>query len=118
MYNLSRSRCSALQHGSTQQAFVNSPHHSPVQELRPPWICVPRGPKVVPFWGSYIESYKLTPKRNYFGASGRVWSSVLGALGFGSRIRELFSVVREFPKIRAPYFGVLIIRILPFRVLY
>ena len=33
-------------------------------------ICIPRGPKVVPFWGSYIESYKVTPKRNYFGASG------------------------------------------------
>ena len=26
-------------------------------------ICrLPRGPKVVPFWGSYIESYKVTPK--------------------------------------------------------
>ena len=30
----------------------------------------PRGPKVVPFGGSYIKSYKVTPKRNYFGASG------------------------------------------------
>ena len=29
-----------------------------------------QSPKVVPFWGSYIESYKGTPKRNYFGASG------------------------------------------------
>ena len=26
------------------------------------------GPKVVPFWGSYLEFYKVIPKRNYFGA--------------------------------------------------
>ena len=31
---------------------------------------LPRGPEVVPFWGSYIESYKVIPKRNYYGASG------------------------------------------------
>ena len=31
---------------------------------------VPTGPKVVPFWGSYIEFYKVLPKRNYFGAYG------------------------------------------------
>ena len=24
----------------------------------------------VPFWGSYIESYRAIPKRNYYGASG------------------------------------------------
>ena len=29
--------------------------------------CIPRGPKVVPFWGFYIESYKVTPKRNPLG---------------------------------------------------
>ena len=28
---------------------------------------LPRGPIVVPFWGSYIESYKVIPKRNYLG---------------------------------------------------
>ena len=28
------------------------------------------GPKVVPFWGSYLEFYKVIPKRNYFGAYG------------------------------------------------
>ena len=33
-------------------------------------INLPRDPKVVPFWGSYIESYKVTPKRSYFAASG------------------------------------------------
>ena len=33
-------------------------------------VGIPRGPIVVPFWGSHIESYKVTPKRNYFGASG------------------------------------------------
>ena len=31
---------------------------------------VPIGPKVVPFWGSYLEFYKVIPKRNYFGAYG------------------------------------------------
>ena len=31
---------------------------------------LPRGSKVVPFWGSYIESYKVLPKRNYYGAYG------------------------------------------------
>ena len=31
---------------------------------------LPKGPKVVPFWGSYLESYKVLPKRNYYGASG------------------------------------------------
>ena len=28
------------------------------------------GPKVVPFWGSYLEFYSVIPKRNYFGALG------------------------------------------------
>ena len=31
----------------------------------------PRGSIVVPFWGSYLESYKVTPKRNYYAASGK-----------------------------------------------
>ena len=31
---------------------------------------VPIGPIVVPFWGSYVESYKVIPKRNYYGAYG------------------------------------------------
>ena len=31
---------------------------------------VPVGPKVVPFRGSYIESYKVILKRNYYGAYG------------------------------------------------
>ena len=31
---------------------------------------LPIGPKVVPFWGSYLEFYKGIPKRNYFGAYG------------------------------------------------
>ena len=33
-------------------------------------LFIPRGPKVVPFWGSYLEFYKVIPKRNYFGAYG------------------------------------------------
>ena len=28
------------------------------------------GPKVVPFWGSYLELYMVIPKSNYFGAYG------------------------------------------------
>ena len=35
-------------------------------------MVLPRGPKVVPFWASYIESYKVIPKRSYFGASGYI----------------------------------------------
>ena len=31
---------------------------------------LPRGPIVVPFGGSYIEFYKVIPKRNDFGAYG------------------------------------------------
>ena len=28
----------------------------------------PIGPIVVPFWGSYLEFYKVIPKRNYYRA--------------------------------------------------
>ena len=31
-----------------------------------------KGPKVVPFGGSYVEFYKVIPKRNYFGAFGKL----------------------------------------------
>ena len=33
---------------------------------------LPIGPKVVPFWGSYLESYayKVIPKGNHYGAYG------------------------------------------------
>ena len=31
---------------------------------------LPIGPKVVPFWGSHSEFYRVIPKRNYFGAYG------------------------------------------------
>ena len=35
---------------------------------------------VVPFWGSYLESYKVVPKRNYYraqgqGIAGAAWGS-------------------------------------------
>ena len=33
---------------------------------------LPIGPIVVPFWGSYLESYKVIPRRNYYGASGYI----------------------------------------------
>ena len=44
---------------------VGSPNQQPLQALT-----LPIGPKVVPFWGSYLEFYKVIPKRNYFGAFG------------------------------------------------
>ena len=31
---------------------------------------LPIGPYVVPFYGSYLESYKVIPKGNYLGAYG------------------------------------------------
>ena len=31
---------------------------------------IPIGSRVVPFYGSYLESYKVIPKRNYLGAYG------------------------------------------------
>ena len=31
---------------------------------------IPIGSIVVPFWGSYLESYKVFPRRNYYGAYG------------------------------------------------
>ena len=33
-------------------------------------VCLPIGTKVVHFWGSYLEFYKVFPKRSYFGAYG------------------------------------------------
>ena len=33
-------------------------------------VVLPIDPKVVPFWGSYIEFEKVILKRNYFGAYG------------------------------------------------
>ena len=44
------------------------------------WI--PIGPKVVPFWGSYLEFYKVIPKRNYFGAYGYAERALCGAFAF------------------------------------
>ena len=32
---------------------------------------IPRGSIVVPFCGSYLETYKVIPKRNYYGAYGQ-----------------------------------------------
>ena len=36
------------------------------------WVtgALPIGPKVVPFGGSYLEFYKVIPKRSYFEAFG------------------------------------------------
>ena len=33
-------------------------------------VYIPIGPKGVPFWGSYLEFYKVIRKRSYFGAYG------------------------------------------------
>ena len=40
---------------------------------------LPIGPKVVPFWGSYLELYRVILKRNYYGAYG--YSYTLTFLG-------------------------------------
>ena len=42
------------------------------EEAQTPPETLPIGPKVVPFWGSYLESYayKVIPKRNHYGAYG------------------------------------------------
>ena len=34
---------------------------------------LPINPIVVPFWGSYVEPYKVIPKRIYYGAHGYVY---------------------------------------------
>ena len=39
-------------------------------------VFLPIGPKVVPFGGSYLEFYKVIPKRNYFGAYGYSFGSL------------------------------------------
>ena len=48
----------------------------------------PKDPKVVP-GGSYLEFYKVIPKRSYFGAFGRVKG--FGRFeGLGSRVALVF----------------------------
>ena len=33
-------------------------------------LSLPIGPRAVPFWGFILESYKVIPKWNYYGAYG------------------------------------------------
>ena len=63
-------------------------------DIKPaPSLSLPRGSIVVPFDGSYLESYKVIPKKNYYGAHGEPMGkaqtpkAVLkdGGLYFGSR---------------------------------
>ena len=56
-------------------------------------VCLlPKGPKVVPFGGSYLEYYKVIPKRtkrNYFGAFGksrRIFGPSLQGLGLSLQL--------------------------------
>ena len=44
--------------------------------MRLEWEPLPRGSIVVPFRGSYLESRKVIPKRNYYGAYGHRWNTV------------------------------------------
>ena len=44
----------------------------------------PIGPIVVPVWG-FLESYKVIPKRNYYGAYGRIEGLGYGVQGLGLR---------------------------------
>ena len=50
------------------------------QEFGSPWSLncqesLPKGPKVVPFGVHILELYKVSPKRNYFGALGYLLQS-------------------------------------------
>ena len=50
---------------------------------------------MVPFWGSYLESYKGIPKRNYYGASG--YSEQVGVIrGLGFRVKVLLFCMSVF----------------------
>ena len=65
-------------------------------------MILPIGPKVVPFWGSYLEFYKVIPKRNYFGAY-----SLLILLPIGPKVVPFWGSYVEFYKVipKRNYFG-------------
>ena len=48
-------------------------------------IVLPRGSVVVLFWGSYLESYKVIPKRNC-GASGYIRDACMASSSVGSAV--------------------------------
>ena len=73
------------------------------------------------FWGLPRPPPCPFPKPGFRGLQCPIHGSS-ALCGWFSKLGSLFgSLIREFPKIRGtgvPYFGVLIMRILPFRVLY
>ena len=67
--------------------------------------CLPKGPKVVPFRGSYLEFYKVIPRRNYFGAYGQAWIRMNPRqlkLGPNKLNLALILVLREIEYPKAP----------------
>ena len=60
---------------------------------------LPRGSIVVPFWGSYLESYKVTPKRNYYGACGYASNHIRDPTGSECKAQKL-SGSRSFARNR------------------
>ena len=79
-----------------------------------PWILGRRPPDAVDLWGfsrNLRELLELTREKG-LGREGRFTSDFPYPF-----VRDV-GVIWEFPKIRVPYFGVLIIRVLLFRVLY
>ena len=57
------------QHPTLLSRPLSSTHIVPFNAtLKGTLFYLPIGPKVIPFWGSYLEFYKVIPKRNYFGA--------------------------------------------------
>ena len=66
--------------------------------------CIPIGPIVVPFWGSYIEYYKVIPKRNYFGAYGVIPGLHRRAAAWGA-MRAGRGELAEGPGVSEPGFA-------------
>ena len=64
--------CQVWEAGIRKLEFVSASRScksdAPAQEFRDLWSTI--GPKVVPFYGLYLESYRENSKRNYLGAYG------------------------------------------------
>ena len=61
----------------TEKASFNTSNNKTLASFLTPKLkgasslrALPMGPKVVPFYGLYLESYNVIPKRNYLGAYG------------------------------------------------
>ena len=70
--------------GSCMERFTNSLRCS--YGVAAMLVCLPIGTKVVHFWGSYLEFYKVFPKRSYFGAYGYWISRTSPKLGYSNSL--------------------------------